>query len=89
MSRMSHRIAALEKRTGPQEEPVDSFLISFSHLDEQGELVTDVGAATVFGSASKQGLELQRGAEESEAEFLARVDAERVRIHGSRVLAHD
>lgn len=68
---------------------MDSLLISFAHLDEHGELVTDVGAATVFGNASKQGLELQRGAEESESQFLARVDAERVRIHGLSVLKHD
>lgn len=87
--RLNNRVAALERRTGTQEQPVDSLLISFAHLDEHGELMTEIGAATVFGNASEQGLELQRGAKESEGQFLARVDAERVRIHGPQVLARD
>lgn len=78
---MKRRVEALEATEGPADE-VQVILVSLTR--REGCTGDDVQLAVVVGTPNRNGAQLNRGEGEPLAEFRARVEAERLRVHGDQ-----
>jgi hypothetical protein len=83
MSTLSRRVSALEQQKAPSDVPQ---VIRVSFLKPEGEPSTDedIRLAFIIGRPGLYGGQVSREEGESSESFMARVEAERFRVHGPK-----
>lgn len=84
MSTLSRRVAALEQSTPPSDVPQVIRLVFMKPEGEQAGSDDDCRLAFIVGRPGRYGGQVSRADGESSESFMARIEAERFRMHGPK-----